>query len=89
VVGYAVNQGKSVTPIFLPELTDDEALSKGYSGHDEFAVMKGSLARRFPLYEDANTNARPSGKFRQLHYRLFAGESDWILKLDPGMTAEP
>lgn len=88
VVGYAVNRGKSVTPIFLPELTDDATVSKGYSGHDEFTVMEGSLARRFPLHEDADTNLRPTGKFRQVHYRLFAGESGWILKLDPRMTAD-
>jgi hypothetical protein len=88
VVGYAVNRGKSVTPIFLPELTDDDTVAKGYRGHDEFAVMEASLARRFPLYEDADTNAYPSGKVRQVHYRLLAGEAGWVLKLDPNLTAD-
>lgn len=87
LVGYAVDRGGSVTPILLPELADDDAASKGYMGHDEFAVMEGSLARRFPIYEDVYTNAHPSGRFRQVHYRLVAGKANWLLKLEPGMRS--
>ena len=34
LVGYAVNRGKSVTPIYLPPVSDSPALSQGYRGHD-------------------------------------------------------
>ena len=85
LVGYAVNRGKSVTPIYLPPVSDSPALSQGYRGHDEFAVVEGTLIQRFPIYRDLDTNARPSGKIRQLQYKLKAGEAGWVLRLDRSM----
>ena len=85
LVGYAVNRGKSVTQIYLPPVSDSPALSQGYRGHDEFAVVEGTLIQRFPIYRDLDTNARPSGKIRQLQYKLKAGEAGWVLRLDRSM----
>ena len=85
LVGYAVNRGKSVTPIYLPPVSDSPALSQGYRGHDEFAVVEGTLIQRFPIYRDLDTNARPTGKMRQLQYKLKAGEAGWVLRLDRSM----
>jgi hypothetical protein len=82
VVGYAVNRGKSVTPIYFPDLADDPVASKGYMGHDEFSIIEATLARRFPLYKVADSNGTPSGGKRQLAYRLKAGEAGWVLRLD-------
>ena len=87
VVGYAVNRGKSsATPIYFPYLTDDLVASKGCMGHDEFAIMERTLARRFPVYKDGDTNLEPSGGKRQLHYRLEAGEAGWVLQMDKAKT---
>ena len=55
---------------------------KGYMGHDEFAVVEGIVAQRFPIYKDGDTNAQPSGKMRQLQYKLEPGEASWQLRLD-------
>ena len=55
--------------------------SKGYMGHDQFAVGEGSLLRRFPIYKAGDANAKPSGKTRQLQYKLKAGEAGWMLKV--------
>ncbi len=89
LVAYACNQKKSLTPIFLPELTEDKENSKGYMGHDQFAVGEGSLLRRFPIYHPADSNNKISGKIsgktRQLQYKLKAGEAGWILRLDRSM----
>ena len=85
LVGYAVNRGKSVSPIYLPPVSDSPALSQGYRGHDEFAVVEGTLIQRFPIYRDLDTNARPTGKIRQLQYKLKAGEAGWVLRLDRSM----
>jgi hypothetical protein len=82
LVAYAVNDGKSMTPIFLPPLDESPQNAAGYMGHDEFAVLEGVLGRRFPIYAEGDTNAAPSGTFRQLQYKLTAGEAGWILKLD-------
>jgi hypothetical protein len=80
LVAYAVNKGKSMSPIFLPDLAEDAKASKGYMGHDEFAVLENALGRRFPIYTEGDTNSQPTGKTRQLQYRLVAGEAGWVLK---------
>ena len=82
LVGYAVNKGKSVSDIYLPPVADDQKHSKGYMGHDEFAVVEGMFVQRFPIYKDTDTNAQPTGKTRQLQYKLKAGEAGWVLRLD-------
>lgn len=82
LVAYAANQKKSLTEILLPDLGEDRVNSKGYMGHDQFAVGEGSLLRRFPLYKAGDSNANPTGKTRQLQYKLRAGEAGWILRLD-------
>jgi hypothetical protein len=51
-------------------------------GHDEFAVVEGTFVQRFPIYGDGDVNARPSGRTRQLQYKLRRGEAGWVLKLD-------
>jgi hypothetical protein len=81
LMAYAVNNGKSMTPIYLPPITDDAKASKGYMGHDEFAVLENVLGRRFPIYKEGDTNSDPSGKTRQLQYKLVPGEAGWVLRL--------
>jgi len=82
LVAYAVNNGKSMTSIYLPPVTDNAKANKGYMGHDEFAVVEGTFVQRFPIYKEGDTNADPSGKTRQLQYKLKSGEAGWLLKLD-------
>lgn len=82
LVAYAANQKKSLTEIFLPDLGEDKVNSKGYMGHDQFAVGEGSFLRRFPIYKAGDSNAKPSDKTRQLQYKLKAGEAGWLLKID-------
>ncbi len=81
LVAYSANNKKSLSGIYLPPLEDDAKKSKGYMGHDEFAVMEGNLARRFPIYKKDDTNANPTGGMRQLQYKLVSGEAGWQLKL--------
>ena len=76
-----MNNGKSMTPIYLPPITDDAKASKGYMGHDEFAVLENVLGRRFPVYKAGDMNTEPSGNIRQLQYKLVAGEAGWVLRL--------
>lgn len=82
LVAYASNKNKSLSSITLPELTDDKVHAKGYMGHDQFAVVENTLCRRFPIYKAGDTNSKPTGKTRQLQYKLKAGEAGWLLKLD-------
>ena len=82
LVAYAVNNGKSLTPIYLSPISDDTINSIGYMGHDEFSIVELTLVRRFPIYLKGDTNASPSGGTRQLQYKLLAGEAGWILHLN-------
>lgn len=82
LVAYAVNSGKSITPIYLRPLTEDPAVSAGYMGHDNFAIVENRLVQRFPAYREGDTNSEPTGGTRQLQYRLVAGEAGWQLVVD-------
>lgn len=82
VIAYAANKKKSLTPVTLPDLGGNKAATKGYLGHDEFAIVESRLVRRFKLHKKSDTNATPTGKTRQISYRLEAGEAGWILRLD-------
>jgi hypothetical protein len=82
LVAYAVNNGKSVTPVYLPPLEQSPEALAGYMGHDQFAVVENRLIRRFPIYQQDDTNAQATGGTRQLQYRLEPGEAGWILQVD-------
>ena len=82
LVAYAANHKKSLSEIHLPALGDDKKLSAGYQGHDAFAVGEGRLLRRFPVYQNGDSNAKPTGGMRQIQYRLEPGEAAWHLKPD-------
>ncbi|MDA0226211.1 MAG: PliI family lysozyme inhibitor of I-type lysozyme [Proteobacteria bacterium] len=82
LVAYSANNRKSLSEIYLPPITDDPKSAQGYMGHDEFAVIENTLARRFPVYKDGDINAAPSGGVRQLQYKLRPGEAGWVLKVD-------
>ena len=82
LIAYSANIKKSLSEIYLPPITDDPKLTKGYRGHDEFMMVEGIVAQRFPLYKDNDTDAKPTGGWRQLQYKLVPGEASWQLKLD-------
>jgi hypothetical protein len=82
LVAYAVNGGKSISPVFLAELTDNPEAASGFMGHDEFAVVENRLVRRYPVYQASDVNSAPTGGTRQLQYQLVPGEAGWLLHLD-------
>jgi hypothetical protein len=82
LIAYASNRNQSLTEIYLPPLEDDPAVLQGYMGHDEFAVVEGTLIRRFPVYREGDSNAEPTGGTRQIQYKLEAGEAGWLLRQD-------
>ena len=82
LVAYSANRRKSLSEIHVPQMAPDNVASKGYMGHDEFAVVESTFVRRFPVYRDGDTNAHPTGGTRQLQYKLVPGEAGWILRVD-------
>lgn len=75
VIGYSVNKGKSISRISFPKISENKNANKGYRGHDEFSVLETTLAHRFPVYAEGNTNAQATGKIRQIEYQLKDGEA--------------
>lgn len=82
LISYASNRNKSLSEIYLPSLEDDTEASRGYMGHDKFAVGEGAFIRLFPIYREGDTNAKPSGGTRQIQYKLVPGEAGWVLRKD-------
>jgi len=82
LVAVSANNRKSLGFVNLPELSEHRGASAGYRGHDEMAVVEGRFVRRFPLYGKDGDPAKPTGRTRQLQYKLAKGEASWVLKLD-------
>ena len=82
LVAVSANNRKSLGFINLPELSEHRGASAGYRGHDDMAVVEGRFVRRFPLYGKDGDPAKPTGRTRQLQYKLAKGEASWVLKLD-------
>ena len=79
VLAWSANRKKSLSDITLPDL--DAAQSKGYRGGDEYSVVEGILGRRFPIHQE-QPPSKPTGKVRQIQYKLHPGEAGWQLKVD-------
>jgi hypothetical protein len=82
LIAYSANYKKSLSDINLPSFLEDPKLTKGYRGHDDIAMVEGIVALRFPIYNAADSDDKPTGGWRQLQYKLTQGEASWVLKLD-------
>jgi hypothetical protein len=82
LVAYSANKKKSMSMIYLPPLDTVPNADRGYCGHDDMATLEGVLAHRFPICIKEGDRTVPSGKMRQLQYKLVPGEAGWGLKLD-------
>lgn len=82
VIGYSVNNGKSVSEIFMPNIWDNPKANKGYMGHDEFAIVENSFCQRFKTYNPKDVNSNPTGKTRQIQYKLKEGENSRVFVVD-------
>ena len=82
VIGYSVNNKKSMSQIYFPPITENPEISKGYMGHDEFAIIETTFAQRFPVYKEGDSNSDPTGGMRQVQYKLVDGEAGRIFKVD-------
>lgn len=81
VYGYSTNNKKSMSFIYFPPTAENEQINQGYEGHDEFAIVETSLVQRFPIYD----NGSPTGKMRQVIYKLKEGEASRRLVVE-GVT---
>lgn len=66
----------------MPDIAENPEASKGYMGHDEFAIVENSFCRRFKTYNPQDTNSNPTGKMRQIQYKLKEGENSKVFVAD-------
>ena len=88
VLAYSVNNKKSMSNVYFPPVSENGTLSKGYMGHDEFRVVDNSLVQRFPIYNEGDTNANPTGGIRQITYKLTDGEASRRFEIDNIVTVK-
>jgi hypothetical protein len=81
-IGFSGNNNKSLSEIAIPSIIDNPKANKGYMGHDEFALVEGTLVQRFPIYKDGDTNSKPTGGTRQIQYKLKNGEASKVFAID-------
>ena len=82
LIGYSTNNGKSVSQVYLPEISENEEINEGYMGHDEMAIVESTFCQRFPVYKEGDSNAQPTGGMRQIQYKLVDGEAGRMLAVD-------
>lgn len=76
IVAFACNKRRSMSQIFVPDITDLD----GYAGKEEIAIEGLYLTRTFPV-------KHPNGDWgetRKLYYALKPGENGWMLVRDDG-----
>lgn len=82
VIGFSPNNGKSLSRIYFPKVADNPKTNSGYMGHDEFAIVGNTLVQRFPIYKKEDSNSNPTGRLRQIKYKLIDGEGSRKFVLD-------
>ena len=82
VLGLASNKDKSLSMIHFPEAREGDAHFEGYMGHDIFTIEDRKLVRVFPVYNQGDTNEKPSGGRRKLVYGLVPGEAGRQLRVE-------
>jgi heat shock protein HslJ len=88
ILGFASNKDKSFSMIHFPEVRERDAHFEGYMGHDAFTIEGRKLVRIFPIYQEGDANANPTGGWRKLIYGLVPGEAMWQLKVEQSETLE-
>ena len=89
VLGYSVNNGKSVSMIYFPSVAEDKILGKGYMGHDTFSIVENKLIHQFPVYNESDANASPTGGMRRIGYKLVNGEASRKFVADQIISQKP
>lgn len=82
LVAFSCNKKRSMTEIYLPEISSNANKAAGYRGRDEFAVVENTFVRLFPIYKTGDSEAEATGGTRQFQYKLKPGETGWMLALD-------
>lgn len=79
IIAYSSNGNASMSRMDFDGMAEDPRIKPGYGGHDEFAIVNGTLMQRFPIHD---SSGRPTGKTRQVTYRLVNGEGSRLVRIE-------
>lgn len=74
VFSVSSEENKSLKPIIFPDIRDDQKLSDGYKGYDDFYLLNGTLFRSFPVYKPGDVAGHPTGAKRVIQYGVVPGD---------------
>lgn len=72
VIGYSVNNEKSMTPFYFAPPENSPKQYKGYNGYDRFELVETNLVQRFPIFAE---NGSRTDSIKQLTFELVEGEA--------------
>jgi hypothetical protein len=76
VFAFASYKNRMMGEVYVPGVSAQSPMLKGYAGRDQFELVDTALLRRFPIYKGET----PSGKERTIVYQLNKGESSYRLE---------
>ena len=75
VIGFSVNNGKSLSSIYFPPISENPQAYDGYHGEDEFSIVETTLVQRFKTYKMEGSILKPTGLYRQIQFKMMDGEA--------------
>lgn len=81
VMGFASVEDKTYEEITIPDIDTSTPSFKGYRGKDRVGVRGDELWREFPVYNEDDVNARPTGGSRIVMYRLVRNDVGYALEV--------
>jgi len=84
VYAYVSQGDKSLMVIDTENLNSIDRktdLFLGYRGHETYMVKEGSLVITFPVYNEKDSNAEPTGGTNEIHYSLGCNDDKLMIKI--------
>ena len=81
---FSVNNKKSMSGVYFPDIREDDTINKGYDGQDKFSFLKNKLCRTFPIYNENKLTE----KHKKVCYRLENGEASKILRVNSQIVVD-
>jgi len=74
VYAFISDSNVKIIQCSLPEISESDIRNKaefeGYMGHDTFYIENALLVREFPIYQENDSNANPTGGTKKIFYTL-------------------
>lgn len=70
----------ALTDVSIPEPEPNDETFKGYNGHDIYLIRDNQIVRTFPVYNEGDSNASPTGGTQTIRYEIENENGAWSLR---------